>query len=244
MNMNDNRFVLIRKELLSTLHSAAEYQGATMHNMEKEDVQEIEAILQTDASNLDRLIGDAMVAQLIDGVNYIGYTYEVTVAGQNVCDCTVTFTKKDGKTAHDLRMEAEAEVTRLKAARNIPGTLRCAKCNFRLQKTYLYMQSGTTGPGDNKTEPCPNGCGPLWPVTWEEDLRAEWASQDNAFQNIMNQRDFAVHLIKRLELARQSLDEVLTEEEYKQVAQIVEGVGLDEILNLNLKSIAKQDLES
>lgn len=34
------------------------------------------------------------------------------------------------------------------------------------------MKSGTTGAGDNKTEPCPNGCGPLWPVTWKQ-----WAKE-------------------------------------------------------------------
>lgn len=51
----------------------------------------------------------------------------------------------------------------------VPGAMRCAKCNFRLQRNNMYMQSGTIGPGDNKTEPCPNGCGPLWPVTWKED---------------------------------------------------------------------------
>jgi hypothetical protein len=51
----------------------------------------------------------------------------------------------------------------------VPGAMRCAKCNFRLQRNNMYMQSGTIGPGDNNTEPCPNGCGPLWPVTWKED---------------------------------------------------------------------------
>jgi len=51
----------------------------------------------------------------------------------------------------------------------VPGAMRCAKCNFRLQRTNLYMQSGTTGPGGNETEPCPNGCGPLWPVTWRQE---------------------------------------------------------------------------
>ncbi|EPX4354892.1 hypothetical protein ACW0PU_005178, partial [Escherichia coli] len=30
------------------------------------------------------------------------------------------------------------------------------------------MAAGTITAGDSKTEPCPNGCGPLWPVTWKE----------------------------------------------------------------------------
>jgi hypothetical protein len=33
------------------------------------------------------------------------------------------------------------------------------------------MRSGTVGPGTNETEPCPNGCGPLWPQTWRDEAR-------------------------------------------------------------------------
>lgn len=62
----------------------------------------------------------------------------------------------------------------LARAKYIPGVMRCAKCAFRLVRTILYMGSGTAGPGGNETEPCPNGCGPLWPVTWEEDAREGW----------------------------------------------------------------------
>jgi len=54
----------------------------------------------------------------------------------------------------------------LEAAAIVPGVLRCAKCDYELMKTNLYFNSGTVGPGDSETEPCPNGCGPLWPVTW------------------------------------------------------------------------------
>jgi hypothetical protein len=63
----------------------------------------------------------------------------------------------------------------------VPGVLRCAKCSFQLAKTNLYMASGTTGPGDNKTEPCPNGCGPLWPVTWEQWSREIGVQLDRYF---------------------------------------------------------------
>ncbi|MFI8981472.1 hypothetical protein [Ectopseudomonas khazarica] len=50
----------------------------------------------------------------------------------------------------------------------IPGQMHCAKCKFQLTKKVLCMGSGTIGAGDNKTGPCPNGCGPLWPVTWKQ----------------------------------------------------------------------------
>ncbi|HEL5401698.1 TPA: hypothetical protein UOJ25_001812 [Stenotrophomonas maltophilia] len=57
----------------------------------------------------------------------------------------------------------------------VPGIVRCAKCSFQLHRTNLYLQSGTVGAGDSQTEPCPNGCGPLWPVTWETWAREGWA---------------------------------------------------------------------
>lgn len=63
----------------------------------------------------------------------------------------------------------------------VPGKIRCAKCNFALVRTNLYMQSGTTGPGNNETEPCPNGCGPLWPVTWEQEAREAYAVVERYF---------------------------------------------------------------
>lgn len=56
----------------------------------------------------------------------------------------------------------------------VPGVMRCAKCEFRLQRVNLYVGNGTVGAGDNRTEPCPNGCGPLWPVTWEQEARECW----------------------------------------------------------------------
>lgn len=49
-----------------------------------------------------------------------------------------------------------------------PGIMRCAGCGFVLTKNSINMAAGTITAGDSKTEPCPNGCGPLWPVTWKE----------------------------------------------------------------------------
>lgn len=49
-----------------------------------------------------------------------------------------------------------------------PGIMRCAKCSFVLTKNSINMSAGTITAGDSKSEPCPNGCGPLWPVTWRE----------------------------------------------------------------------------
>ena len=54
----------------------------------------------------------------------------------------------------------------------VPGVVRCAKCSFQLHRTNLHMSNGTTSAGNSETEPCPNGCGPLWPVTWKQ-----WAEE-------------------------------------------------------------------
>ncbi len=53
----------------------------------------------------------------------------------------------------------------------VPGVMRCAKCKFVLHRQTLFMRSGTVGAGTNETEPCPNGCGPLWPQTWRDEAR-------------------------------------------------------------------------
>lgn len=64
----------------------------------------------------------------------------------------------------------------------VPGVVRCAKCAFQLQRTNLYMGDGTTGPGSSETEPCPNGCGPLWPVTWKQWAEEGWKTAGRFFE--------------------------------------------------------------
>lgn len=76
--------------------------------------------------------------------------------------------------AQRLRAEATSHL--------VPGQMRCAKCGFGLTRTNLYVNSGTTGPGDSKTEPCPNGCGPLWPVTWEQWAKEGWETAERFFK--------------------------------------------------------------
>lgn len=56
----------------------------------------------------------------------------------------------------------------------VPGVMGCAKCRFRLVRCNLNARDGTVTAGDSTTEPCPNGCGPLWPVTWEQEARECW----------------------------------------------------------------------
>lgn len=60
----------------------------------------------------------------------------------------------------------------------VPGRMRCAKCSFELTRITLAVNLGRAIAGDNVTEPCPNGCGPLWPVTWEQEARSCWAGME------------------------------------------------------------------
>lgn len=70
-----------------------------------------------------------------------------------------------------LLAELAAAKERERAATIIPGCMKCAKCGFGLVRTTLCVGSGTAFAGNNETEPCPNGCGPLWPETWESRAR-------------------------------------------------------------------------
>ncbi len=48
-----------------------------------------------------------------------------------------------------------------------PNVMRCAKCKLRVT-------------GALSTALCPNGCGPLWAVTWKEECQAAEAQLDDA----------------------------------------------------------------
>ncbi|MCS2167571.1 ead/Ea22-like family protein [Scandinavium manionii] len=65
-----------------------------------------------------------------------------------------------------------------------PGIMRCAKCQFVLTKNNINMAAGTITAGDSKTEPCPNGCGPLWPVTWKEQALEMRDSSEQWFEDL------------------------------------------------------------
>ena len=89
-----------------------------------------------------------------------------------------------GRTLLATRRALTAErAARERAEANLlcPGQMRCAKCKFELTRRTLFVQSGTVGAGSSETEPCPNGCGPLWPVTWEQEARACYAAMDRLF---------------------------------------------------------------
>lgn len=104
-----------------------------------------------------------------------------------------------------LRPEVvEHRVKELEDAALVPGVLRCAKCDYQLTKTNLYMESDTTGPGDSKTEPCPNGCGPLWPETWKRYAEDGYTLADQYFEELKE----AKRRIAELERITEGVDQL------------------------------------
>ncbi len=68
----------------------------------------------------------------------------------------------------DKRIEEMRE--ELERAKYVPGQLRCKKCGCSVVSRNLYMKSGTVGP-DSKPKYCPNGCGPMWKITWPDHCK-------------------------------------------------------------------------
>lgn len=78
--------------------------------------------------------------------------------------------------------DAQAAAAPPASAPNLaPGVMHCAKCKFKLIRNNLNIHAGTITAGDSKTEPCPNGCGPLWPVTWEQEARDAYKTAEDMF---------------------------------------------------------------
>lgn len=68
----------------------------------------------------------------------------------------------------------------------VPGKVHCSVCGFSMVRTNLYVNSGTTGPGDERTEPCPNDGNPLLPVTWEQEAREGWKVCEQMFDRAVS----------------------------------------------------------
>lgn len=66
----------------------------------------------------------------------------------------------------------------------VPGVMHCAKCKFQLNRVTLCVSDGNAYAGNNETEPCPNGCGPLWPVTWEQEARNCWKALEEMHERL------------------------------------------------------------
>ena len=85
--------------------------------------------------------------------------------------------------------ELTAELTKAKEQLLLPGELHCAKCGFTLTRLVAYVNCGEIGTGTSETEPCPNGCGQLWPVTWEHAAREAREQCVSRFTELTAERD-------------------------------------------------------
>ncbi|MGX5099923.1 ead/Ea22-like family protein [Enterobacter cloacae] len=93
--------------------------------------------------------------------------------------------------------EAEKRIAELSSAVIAPGIMRCAGCGFVLTKNSINMAAGTIAAGNSKTEPCPNGCGPLWPVTWKEQAIEMRDSSEQWFEELLEARQRIAELEAR-----------------------------------------------
>ena len=80
---------------------------------------------------------------------------------------------------------ATQQVGEVRRAELVPGVMHCAKCKFQLNRVTLCVSDGNAYAGNNKTEPCPNGCGPLWPVTWEQEAKNCWKALEEMHERLM-----------------------------------------------------------
>lgn len=48
-----------------------------------------------------------------------------------------------------------------------PGILRCSECSFVQTKNIISVTADIITTVERESEPCPNGCGQLQPVTWK-----------------------------------------------------------------------------
>jgi hypothetical protein len=114
----------------------------------------------------------------------------------------------DADTAEALAREFK----RLRGLVYCPGTLRCAKCDFRLVKTTLNVSDGNAY-ANNEPDQCPNCDVPMWRVTWEGEAR-------DAYKVAESQMDRALAAEASLAASTNSLREARLEDALRPFAQL------------------------
>lgn len=61
--------------------------------------------------------------------------------------------------------ELQVRIAELESSGIASGILRCTECSFVQTKNNISITPDAIVIGNSKPEPCPNGCGPLQPVT-------------------------------------------------------------------------------
>ena len=62
------------------------------------------------------------------------------------------------------------DINRLRALVYVPGAWQCPKCKLRIVRTIMSAATGEMH-ANEETEPCPNGCGPLWRISERDDRK-------------------------------------------------------------------------
>lgn len=75
--------------------------------------------------------------------------------------------KASRKAQFRKRRAAEKRNAELESSVIAPDILRCSECSFVETKNIISVTADTITTGNSKSEPCPNGCGQLQPVTWK-----------------------------------------------------------------------------
>lgn len=63
--------------------------------------------------------------------------------------------------------KAQQRLAELESSGVVPGILRCTECSFVQTKNIISVTADTITTVESESEPCPNGCGQLQPVTWK-----------------------------------------------------------------------------
>lgn len=63
----------------------------------------------------------------------------------------------------------------------VPGVMACSKCKFQVSSVPVCVHRAV---GDTSIAPCPNGCGELHPVTWQEYAEQNGVAAERFFNEL------------------------------------------------------------
>ncbi|HBW6841818.1 MULTISPECIES: hypothetical protein [Klebsiella pneumoniae complex] len=69
--------------------------------------------------------------------------------------------------ASGVKRCSKCDSAELESSDIAPGILRCTECSFVQTKNIISVTADTITTVESESEPCPNGCGQLQPVTWK-----------------------------------------------------------------------------
>lgn len=167
-----------------------------MSNIDKQALREAAIHAQStddwgcDDNNFHDQATPDVVLALLDELESVGRT--LAVSHEAACSLV------DENDELKRKLEAaEKRIAELQSSVIAPGIMRCTGCGFVLTKNNINMAAGTITAGDSNTEPCPNGCGPLWPVTWKEQALQMRDSSEHWFEELQQSRQRIAELEAR-----------------------------------------------